>query len=166
MSSADAFFVSYATTPLMLDVTLFLIGHAVELYLKAAYIKQTCDIDKAIQFGHDIEKLYEACKKNDPEFMKTFDAKKGKPSEYGLMGHREFFAIADKLSDLKYLGATRKKIINIGAEFQNDDWIEFVREIRAYLQYPPKGVDDTLRIYMERIEKNGAAKRYIEQVLR
>jgi hypothetical protein len=166
MHSADAFFVSYAATPLMIEVTLFLIGHAVELYLKAAYTKQTCDIDGAIRFGHDIEKLFAACKKNDPQFMKVFNSKKGAPDIYNLMKHREFFVIADKLSDLKYLGAPRKKITNIGAEFQNDDWIEFVREIRLYLKYPSEGDIDTLKCYAERIEENVSAKRFIEQVFK
>jgi hypothetical protein len=142
-----------------------LIGHAVELYLKAAYTKQTCDIDGAIRFGHDIEKLFTACKKNDPKFMKVFDSKKGGSDTYNLMKHREFFVIADTLSDLKYLGASRKKITNIGVTFQNDDWIEFVREIRGYLEYPPNGAMDTLKFYMERIEGNDTAKRFIEQVL-
>ena len=175
METADAFFVSYATTPLIIEVTPFLIGHAVELYLKAVYTKQTCNIDDAIEFRHDIKKLFSACQKNDSNFMKTFNFKTGATDTkhfmrdrgfFGIIKHQELFAIADKLSDLKYLGATKKRISTLSFTFPNSDWIDFVKEIRLYLKYPPKGARDILKESMGRMKENDDSKRFIAQVLK
>lgn len=139
MPSADEFLVLYALScegPLA-RVSLFCIGHAVELYLKAVYTYQTGDKRKAIDYRHNIKSLLKACKNNDSDFMKNFDF--GPPSHPKVM--HEFQFVADHLADLKYIGATKGSIKSYAYIGHNDYWLEFVREIRKYLNYPGKQTD-------------------------
>jgi HEPN domain-containing protein len=67
---ADYFFITYALACLYpLQNHLFLIGHAVELYLKAIFIKQTDDEIAAMKFGHNIRGLFDACQNKVPPFL-------------------------------------------------------------------------------------------------
>jgi hypothetical protein len=75
--TADQFFISYSISfeePL-LPVKLFEIGHTIELYLKAAYIKKTGDIEKAIKFNHRIKQIWYDCKVLDSTFMPNYEIK-------------------------------------------------------------------------------------------
>jgi len=75
--NADEFFIAYAMTCpcALLSNHLFLIGHAVELYLKAVYIKQTNDEINAIKKGHKLKGLYKSCQENVPPFLLKFKFK-------------------------------------------------------------------------------------------
>jgi len=77
MWSADDFFITYALTCefSVHSVIMFVLGHSIELYLKAVYTFQTNDIQKAIKFSHDIKGLFKACQKEDPKFMPDFTFK-------------------------------------------------------------------------------------------
>ena len=69
LSPADQWFVAYAVGPMAIAVSLFSVGHSVELYLKAAFAKQTGDVEKAMKFGHNLKGLWDALKALDPAFM-------------------------------------------------------------------------------------------------
>lgn len=132
---ADEFFVAYAVTcPYFLHNHFFLIGHAVELYLKAIYIKQTNDENAAMKYRHDVKGLFESCQNNVPPFLPKFKfidnyeifQFKGtykELQELGAKGHRtpsenekwlhfmtygEFYLIAENLNNLKYFSCQWK----------------------------------------------------------
>jgi hypothetical protein len=72
--SADEWLVSYSVPPLSLpSVKMFSVGHALEIYLKAANTKMTQDIGRAIGFGHDIKSLWDDCKRTDAAFMTSYE---------------------------------------------------------------------------------------------
>lgn len=160
---ADEFFISYmmvACNSSFLFSSHFLIGHSVELYLKAIYIKQTGDVDGA--GGHNVRELFEACQKGNPPFMPGFSFKgtfeelhslsqkyitgislNEEESEKAIhfIEHQEFYLIADNLMNLKYFnspwrgsgkGNKGKNIASIKPDFF---FIKFVREAKAYLDF-------------------------------
>jgi hypothetical protein len=140
VSDADDFLITYAVTcPCgLLHSHLFLIGHAVELYLKAIYIKQTGDEYKAIKEGHNLKNLFELCQNNTPPFLPKFESNgnyeifkfKGTYEELyelaqktiqgtGLTSwekekflhfsyYMEFYLIAENLNNLKYFSCQWK----------------------------------------------------------
>ena len=70
----DQWLISYAVPPMhSVPVKIFTIGHALELYLKAVIAKQTGSVDKAVGFGHDIKKMWDKCKRIDPQFMHGYE---------------------------------------------------------------------------------------------
>jgi len=70
LEPADEWFVNYSAVPSLLKtVVLFSVGHAVELYLKAANAKITGDIDRAVRFSHRIADLMKDCREQDANFM-------------------------------------------------------------------------------------------------
>lgn len=77
MMDAEDFFIFYMMTceNSFLNNRLFLIGHSVELYLKAIYIKQTGDIDGAMNNKHNVRRLFELCQAGNPPFMPNFSFK-------------------------------------------------------------------------------------------
>jgi hypothetical protein len=70
---ADQWFVAYSVPPYDTAVKLFMIGHAVELYLKAANTKITDDIKRAIGFKHRVKQIWSDCKSHDPTFMPNYE---------------------------------------------------------------------------------------------
>jgi len=53
----------------MAHVKHFCVGHALELYLKAAYAKMTGNVTAAIKKSHEIDQLLRACKAEDSSFL-------------------------------------------------------------------------------------------------
>src|SRR3712207_497878 len=73
LDPADDWFVTYAMAPLAMAVSLFAVGHTVELYLKATYAKQTGDMNQAMKFGHRLKDLWDCLKARDPAFMPSYE---------------------------------------------------------------------------------------------
>ncbi|MDQ3017647.1 MAG: hypothetical protein M3R25_13135 [Bacteroidota bacterium] len=156
LHTADEFIIAYAScTGNTISAPLFLIGHAVELYLKSAYTKQTRDIDAAVNFGHRIYDLWNACKSIDDKFMPQYELRDNvfqcpflEKDIVKLLSHedcihflenQEFYIVSKYLPDLKYLGAPLKKIKGAYAipfACHNPYWIKFFKELRSYLEYP------------------------------
>jgi hypothetical protein len=160
---ADEFFISYIMVVCdssFLFSTHFLIGHSVELYLKAVYIKQTGDVAGAS--GHNVRELFEACQKGKPPFMPSFSfkgtfgelhslsqkkfngiilTKEEDEKAVHFLEHQEFYLIADNLMNLKYFSSLWKgkgkenKGKNIASMRPDIFWINFVKEVKAYLGY-------------------------------
>jgi len=110
---AEDFFVSYLESSRchMLKSHLFLIGHSIELFLKAIYIDQTGDVDKAIKFKHNIRSLFEKCQTGNSPFMSDFKFK-------------GTFEELSKLSDKANENLKRKEIMIKG--FTQDEVEKFV----------------------------------------
>ena len=164
---ADQWFVAYATAPPAPAVTLFAIGHTVELYLKAAFMKQTGDEQQAMAFNHKIKRLWDTLKANDPAFMPSYELRDvvynsdfakfhGKNLSHDTWMHfiknQELYWIAKHLADLKYIGVRLKTIEHpgwLGMEHPNDYWIAFLKELRGYLQYPGPHHGDGIRQFLK-----------------
>ena len=166
---ADEWIVNYSLPyDALVSVKLFSIGHAFELYLKAASTKITGDIDHAVGFSHRIPALWADCKKLDPQFLPEFDLRQSvldldllQPIERTqlsdtdfdhYMRHQEIYVVAKYLADLKYLGAPLKKVKGAYAIFSfshHPKWAELFRAFRKYLGHPSQGKSDVLKFHVE-----------------
>ncbi|MGV8174140.1 MAG: hypothetical protein ACP5OU_00365, partial [Methanothrix sp.] len=165
---ADEFFISYMMVvcdSAFVESTHFLIGHSVELYLKAIYAKQTNDVNVAMDSHHNIRELFELCQAGVPPFMPTFSFKGTFKELYEInnkvnrgislnnlteeeqekfihfIEHQEFYYISENLMNLKYLHSPWKgpgkdnKGKNIASIRPDPFWINFVKEAKAYLGF-------------------------------
>jgi hypothetical protein len=164
LSDAEDFFFTYLV---MSDFSfrcndLFLIGHSVELYLKAIRIKQTGDVEGTIKKGHSVRTLFELCQNHySNPFMPDFKLKGKYIDLYNIQSelftgksadneelannmhfveYQEFYLIADHLADLKYFNSKWKTITNWGKRgkcivsmLPNPFWINFAKEAENYL---------------------------------
>ena len=159
--NADQFFVSYSVQPLFISVKLFEIGHVVELYVKAALIKFTGNDQLPIKYGHNIKRIWAEWIK-DKFFMPNYeirdtifkidfgrdDGRLLSPNDRDhYLKNRELYYITKYLPDIKYLGNFNSKYnLDDGwtftISFQNLYWIDFIKELRRYLNWPnPQGHD-------------------------
>jgi len=168
--AADEWIVNYSLPyQPMVAVKLFSIGHAFELYVKAANAKQTGDVDGAVKFGHNIPKLWADCKRRDGAFLPQFELR---PSVLArdlldvnsyeqltaddlrhFLENQEIYVIAKYLADLKYFGAPMKQVKGayaIGMITLHPKWAELFRALRKYLGHPMGSKTDILRHYAER----------------
>jgi len=150
---------------------MFLIGHAVELYLKSVYIKQRGRVKKKDLFrlGHDIKSILAECQKIDPGFMPYLstekleraieiekenkilkEASKNKEFRHFYFNNQEFIPIAAHLPDLKYLGLRKKEgKLSFGFICPNDYWIRFIKQVRSYLNYPGEQNFDPIKKFID-----------------
>ena len=169
--TADEFILTYALPPYMVGrVKLFVIGHAAELYLKAAFVKMTGDRQGAADFRHNMEKLLAACKQEDPSFMPNYElrsrvmavdmmnsstwAQLSKPDYHHLGTHQPLYLVAQYLIDLKYVGLPRpgrsksQGPTSFAYILPDDYWIGFIKEVRSYLQYPSSAHEDGITRFL------------------
>jgi len=146
----------------LISVKLFSVGHALELYLKAVYAKLTGDVKAAIGFGHDIPRLWKACKGLDQNFLPTRDIRQVVLSAMPLsekymldpqhkadfehyLKNQELYLAAKDLKNWKYAGLPAPKgggPGSFGYVHPNPYWLEFFRELRTYLGHPsPNRID-------------------------
>ena len=159
LRTGDEFIVTYALPPYALNrAKLFVIGHAAELYLKAAFVKITGDAQRAAIFGHNMQKLLTACKQEDPSFLPNYELRSSvmavdmmnastwdqlSEDDYNHLGrHQPFYLTAQYLIDLKYVGLPRpgkskpQGPTSFAYVIPDDYWIGFFKEVRSYMQYP------------------------------
>jgi hypothetical protein len=178
VEAADDFFISYAVAcPYLLRTHSFLVGHAIELYLKAVRIMQINSVEDACKDGHDVKTLFESCQEADPRFMHWFklqgtfedlaslddqaQIRELNADESIKLNHFrrycEFYLIAENLQNLKYLGAPwrhRNPYWRVPPDswsscVPDDFWIKFVKEIRTYLGYAGSGQLDLIKRCLE-----------------
>jgi hypothetical protein len=167
--AADEWIINYSLPPMTLNaVKLFSIGHALELYLKAANTKITGDIERAIAFGHDIPRIWHDCKLQDPHFLPAHELRESvlernlvdfndyrrlnKDDLMHFLHDQELYVIAKYLADLKYLGAPLKRVkgaFGVAYFFPNPRWIDLFKQLRTYLGYPREGHLDIIRQHIE-----------------
>lgn len=95
LSPADEWFVTYAIIPIdpgFASVTMFCIGHTLELYLKAVVAKHTWkSVDEIIEeYGHNIKALWDACK-SDQNFIPNYEIEDSVLNAYLLKGGKGDF---------------------------------------------------------------------------
>lgn len=185
LRAADEWIISYSLPPATLNaVKLFSIGHALELYLKAANTKISGDIERAISFGHDIPKIWADCKSRDPTFLSDYELRQSvlsrklldvndyeqldKDDLVHFLRNQELYIIAKYLADLKYLGAPLKKVkgaFALGYSFPNPLWIGLFRQMRSYLGHPQEGRLDLIRHHLEENDIPSSSTHYLRQFL-
>jgi hypothetical protein len=183
--AADEWIINYSLPPMTLNaVKLFSVGHALELYLKAANTKITGDIDRAISFGHDIPTIWGDCRLQDPGFLPTYELRESvlarnlvdfndyrhldKDDLMHFLHYQELYVIAKYLADLKYLGAPLKKVkgaFGVAYFFPNPLWIELFRDLRAYIGYPREGHLDLIRHHIEEADIPPSSANYLSGLL-
>ncbi len=185
LSSADEWIVNYSLPYSHLtSVKLFSVGHAFELYLKAANTKLSGDIDHAVNFGHHIPKLWADCKRFDPKFLPEFDLRQSvldlnllqdfdhsKLKEANFrhyMENQEIYIVAKYLADLKYLGAPLKNVkgaFAFGVIYPNPIWTKLFRSFRKYLGHPSEGKLDLLAYHMENGELPKSSMQLLAEII-
>lgn len=124
LRTADEWIINYSLPfPQLVSVQLFSIGHAFELYLKAANSRLSGSIAAAMKFSHRIDDMWNDCKTRDPDFLPGFELRPSVLKCSDLLGengdrgelsaddlrhfvkYQPIYIIAKHLADLKYLGA-------------------------------------------------------------
>jgi len=167
---ADEWLIAYASVPsISINVALFCAGHTLELYLKATYAKLTGKIEEAIKFSHNLEKLWDECRKIDQSFLSDYNIQKnilrtdfvnpktrnqlGKDDLLNYLKFQELYLVLKHLPDIKYGSApwksNSKESKAYATTHPNDFWIRLLGEIRKYLSYPPNGRGDFIKWAME-----------------
>ncbi|MBZ5515449.1 MAG: hypothetical protein LAN62_11550 [Acidobacteriia bacterium] len=185
LSAADEWIINYSLpSPFLTGVKLFSIGHAFELYLKAANTKITSDMDHAISFAHDLPAIWRDCKAKDPNFLPGYDlreailkrnlldfedySKLSKDDVMHFLKHQEFYVVAKYLADLKYLGAPLKKVQGAYALctiFPNPQWGELLRDFRKYLGHPRSGKLDLIQYHIEQGELPAFSVQFLKAII-
>lgn len=163
--NGSEFLVAYASTPPLPRATLFLVGHAVELHLKAAYIDRYGGsasrekiLKKLRKYSHDVKELWDYLKR-DPDFMPNIKVRMdlygknymdsatmttlSEEDQIHLSEYSELYMIMGHLQDLKYLFLPWNPG-PYGINHPNEFWNRFFKELRAYLRYPEAGGVDHL----------------------
>ena len=153
---ADQFLVAYVSVSVFEASTaaLFNVGHAVELYLKAAHCAHAADA-RVESYGHDVQRLLNDLRSKEPELLAEYALRPGAIRKYVTCAdlpaaaavdpdylhfnqNRELYWIATFLAETKYLFASPGKRLK-GRDFVvfifglNEYWLPFFRQLRAYL---------------------------------
>ena len=153
------------------SVRLFAAGHAAELYLKAAHTFLFGSIDTAIGLGHDVKKIWDACKKEDDTFLAGHEIRDSildvdfldpavrsgltESEQRHLSEHQALYVIAkrDYLPNLKYFGLPWKPRRDGGTvivwRYPDESLISFFGDLRRYLGHPLKGRADIIGDMLE-----------------
>ncbi len=183
--AADQWIINYSLPWVNLSIVkLFSIGHALELYLKAANTKIDGDIDKAIKFGHELEELWIDCKAKDPSFLPGYELRPSvlkrnllQPASYSsldkddqlhFLKYQELYVVMNHLADLKYYGTPLKKVkgeSSLSMISFNPLWAELFKELRAYLGHPQKGKLDMIQHHIEEGKLPSISVEFLRQIV-
>lgn len=179
----DEWLVAYACIPGgTIGPVLFTVGHAVELYMKAVHVKLFGDVTAAIDLRHNIKRLWDACKGHDSGFMSAYEIRdsiysrdfldrkissKFTPDDEMHFGsNQSLYIIFKHLQDLKYFHLPWKKGKVGPMVYMHPDpfWISFFKDLRKYLDYPPKGKADRIAQILEHEVLPIGAAQYLRQL--
>jgi HEPN domain-containing protein len=155
----NEYLIAYAQVSATPVVSVFLLGHATELYLKAVLISKGVDLERLIQSGkgHDLVDLLSRCKKLDPRIPVTFnfrdsvlnallktggvriDDKLSNDDHAHFCEYEDLYYAAYAKADLKYFGTRMKKeLVMISFSYPTNMvklMVEIFDPIREYLGY-------------------------------
>ncbi len=185
VEQGDEWLIAYACIPpFAVGASLFSVGHAVELYLKAVYVAKFGTEAEATKFGHRIWNLWDKCRSRDSNFMSAYqlresvlevdlldgNAMKSIPWEdqKHIMQYSNLYLVFKHLPDLKYFGLSWKtrqpKPSSIAYVFPDPRWIEFFRELRLYLGYPLPDRTDWISMALDRRDVPEPAATYLRDL--
>jgi hypothetical protein len=187
MSLGDQWLISYACTISSMPVpTLFIIGHCLEAYCKAAILKNNPTVDiLAKQYGHDIEAMINEIKKdigilNNVVFLPHVENRfmTGGPIPFtdSLMSdveylhfvpNQELYWVAKFQKEIKYLGTTGKSMptqYSVTVMERNPYWVPIIKELRMYLKNSPEPESFQMNFYLSRNNVPEFAREYLNQI--
>lgn len=140
-------------------VPLFSVGHAVELYLKAVFLKHDPKLDVRKK-GHRIDKMLSEIRVSHPPLLASYELRDSAYAKFNLSSplpisavvdpdyehfirHQELYWVARHLADIKYLGTIHNNLspnFAVACMPANPYWANFFREIREHLGWPEVGM--------------------------
>lgn len=125
---AEEFFISYMATCDIpyLNNRLFLIGHSVELFLKAIRINQTSDVNRVMSESHDVKSLFGKCQAGIPPFMPSFSFKGTFEELYGI-SQKVNKCLTDNLINIENITST-----DCLTEDEKEKYVHFIRNQEFY----------------------------------
>lgn len=169
LQDADEWLIRYSLciNYIFLTSNHFLIGHTMELYLKAVRMFQTGDYNVVLGHKHKIIEMLHYCIQDDPDFLsdipstnsefvkkiiddpriiKSMSTEEFDVNKYGE--YSELFKIAINFPSLKYMGLPTptknyKRATDFSHRVPNTDFIKIIKSIRNYLNWP-RGNDPIL----------------------
>ena len=176
--AGDEFLAAYASTEALPQATPYLIGHAVELYLKAVYVahfgngKKLDELKREFQNkfngGHDIKALWDELKHlrgfmadyliDSKLYLVDLATASSLPTEdqKHISEHFEWYFTFRHFNDLRY---PSEKTGSYFFSSPCDFWIKFFRDLRSFLGYPQKGPADHLAQIIKHVPPSGRAYR-------
>ncbi|MDB5102715.1 MAG: hypothetical protein JWP91_404 [Fibrobacteres bacterium] len=155
--TGDDFLVAFYALPNGLDQSrLFLVGHALELYLKGVLFSLLNDANLVRSKGHKIVDLLRSCQSEDPKFLPDYVIRDSvldalplsihlmenlAPSDYVHFGtHRDLYQTIALGPDAKYWGTplTRPNLDSVFEVWPNNYWEKMFKNIFQYLGHSPE----------------------------
>jgi hypothetical protein len=180
----DQWLISYACTISNMPApTLFIVGHCLEAYCKAALLKNNPSIN-VTKFSHEIEDMIEEIKRDigimtglsfysdvENRFMTgglvPFSDTLMSDSEYiHYVANQELYWVSKFQKDIKYLGTSGKKMptqYSILVMERNPYWISIMKEIRSYLLDTPDN-SFQMGLFFRRNNAPDFAIEYLKQI--
>ena len=183
--TGDEFLAAYALSSGLVRATPYLIGHATELYLKAAYAahlgagKSLAELRREFRDnfngGHNLKALWDALKQQDG-FMPDFNIREDlyevpyvdKGLKMGLseedLAHLgvnfEWYFIFRHHNELRY---PVEQPLSYFFSWPGDFWVKFFKDLRIFIGYPRSGGADHLVQVLEHVPPNGRA--YLSRII-
>jgi hypothetical protein len=184
---AAEWLVAWISSPPLPAVTLFLIGHTIELYLKAAYAAKSeagktreqlvCELKG---YKHNLWRLW-ATLKRDCKFMPahrlrqdlyrkscadvSFAASRSDKERDHLSEYNELYVVFEHLPDLKYMFLPPWEPPVLTFSLPGHFWLNFIQELRAYMEYPRPGVVDHLVPLMKKLQEHQSAYVHLQSLV-
>ncbi|MCX6093776.1 MAG: hypothetical protein NTY63_02985 [Candidatus Bipolaricaulota bacterium] len=153
-------------------------------------VKATQSEESAVRFGHRIAGLLERCQEFDASFLPDYALRRTVLQEDVLLlraasgmsklsdddrehffRHEPLYVVAKHQGDLKYFPLRMKNRGTCCAvlveNWPDKYWIQFARDVRRYLQFPPDTRRDSIKEYIAGAPANGVsdeARDYLSQL--
>ena len=183
----DQWLISYACTISNMPVpTLFIIGHCLEAYCKAAILKNNPTVNiLAKEYGHGIEAMITEIKKDigilsnitfypnvESRFMTggliPFTDTLMSDEEYlHFVPNQELYWVAKFQKEIKYLGTTGKNMptqYSVLVMERNPYWVPIMRELRTYLNDSTDAESFQMSSFLSRNNAPEFAREYLRKI--
>lgn len=179
--TADDFLIGYAQlihpAP---PVQLFCVGHAAELYLKAARLKLDTNID-ITKMSHRVGDMISGLQAREPSLLTAYALREAvykkfigrlvpmaeisDPDYKHYIRHQELYFVSRYLADIKYMGTAHKVMpitFSIMVAPCNPYWLPFFRELRCFLGWPIQGMwFDYIDRYLKDHRQDSQTRRFL-----
>ena len=179
--TADDFLIGYAQlVHAVPPVQLFCVGHAAELYLKAAHLKLNANIN-VTKMSHRVGDMISALQAREPSVLTAYALREavynkfigrlvpmteiGDPDYEHYIQHQELYFVSQYLADIKYMGTAHKVMpttFSIMVAPCNPYWLPFFKELRCFLGWPAQGAwFDYIDRYLKEHLQNSQTRRFL-----
>jgi hypothetical protein len=164
---------------------MFHAGHAMELYLKAVYLKHQPGMN-ITKLGHRIGDMINTLKQDHPGFLPSVTLRSGVSTKFlsgrfaplgdvlndpdyaHFVEHQELYWVSQYLADLKYLGTVHMSLpsaFGIVCRSVNPYWACLYGEVRTHLGWPIQGAwIDAIRNFQEQHDVSAPMKEFFRNL--